>query len=279
MVCFKSNPDEAYVALLIPLQLIGTGVGVLLPLSVMDKIKESLEPANGQIPKFYFQFWAFHLVMFGHIAYTISAGLRTDYVADFIFTVVHVIYGAALLPQLICLGCTSYDFNTPTHSFGGDCAHRAVMVVSVFLLFFFPYMLVNVSPSFVASLYHSPLQTLVWCVLAFTATLYINALLALLLFQLERCSLVSSGRSKARIGRERKRLDSHVKFYSQYCESSAYVTRPMLCIADWNSMSGCSCSILCIGSVTIVWTMDHPSGHPGTALWILALSGCVKRKS
>lgn len=209
--------------------MIGTLVGISLPLWSMELIKESLEPADGQIPKFYFHFWAFHLVMFGSVAYTVSAGLLSSYAVDFVFAVVHVICGLILLSLIMCLGCANEkNFNTPTRSFNGDRAHRTVMVISMFLLLYFPYVLVNTSPSFFLSLYRYPLQTLVWCAFAFTATLYVNALLALLLFQCERCCLTSLGQNKARLGREKGRLESHIKYYSRYYQSDAYMKRPRL---------------------------------------------------
>lgn len=157
-----SDPDVLYASLMIPLQPIAMLVGVILPLCSLETIKQALKPKDKRIPKFYFQFWAFHGAMLGYVLHSISTALLSSNTVDFAFAIVHIVYGLSLLSLIVCLGCSSENLNTPTHFFSGNRAHRAAMVTSMFLLCFSPYLLTNASPSFFVSLYHHRVQTLVW---------------------------------------------------------------------------------------------------------------------
>ena len=166
---------------------------------VYSLAEKQVEPSNGQKPKTYFQFWAFHVSVIGFGAYFAvrnfffnSNGnayetLRISNAILLFHVTFGLVYYGACFPLLH--GVRSLDIETPTQCCRcccQRCSHYTTLVVSVFIMSFFINFFINFAPTLIIIYFLYPTRTLIRIPLYINSIFYINSLLALLLFQCER---------------------------------------------------------------------------------------------
>ena len=135
-------------------------------------------------PKAYFQFWAFHLFALVFLTYTVYLNYQISYT--------DIMLPCGLMANVLLTWIVFWlDIETPTHCCRcSQCfciSHSILLIISAFLLLTFTAYFIFSIPTIILAYYLYPTENLVHLLLIINAVLCINSLLALLLFQCERC--------------------------------------------------------------------------------------------
>ena len=163
---------------------------------VYSQAKVVTQSKSSRKPKAYFQFWAFHVFATSFVIYT---AIQNSHVEQYIIvdiTLIPIAFGT-IYGFLIL---TKFDIETPTHfckCCQGYC-HCIVLWMSLCSsLLIITFGLFSI-PTIILVYYLYPARTLLRLPLLTNAILYINSLLALLLFQCERLCFLCAKNCKLR---------------------------------------------------------------------------------
>ncbi len=227
-------------------------------ITVISVAKTKIESEKGKKPKGYFHFWAFHLFICGFALYTyFNNSFNTTGATTTIFTT--ILFGLNAFSFvttlfLPCFGINKIDLNTPTYCLFCQCClklcHYIVIMYSVGTIFSFVSSLIILIPNIIFVYYLYPTRTLIRLPLLINTVLYINTVLAVLIFQCERCwypcnvnkkpSDIISNKTETRCSSLcksccevlknnhelppfKKRIDDHNTFYSAYYKEIDYL--------------------------------------------------------
>ena len=158
-------------------------IGVLIPVYLQAKV---VTQPGSRKPKAYFQFWAFHVFATSFVIYTVIQNY--EYESNNVLSLVMLIWAAVSGFGIGIFSLTKFNIETPTH-FCMCChgfSHCIVLWMSLCSsLLFITFALFSI-PTIILVYYLYPARTLLRLPLLTNAVLYINSLLALLLFQCER---------------------------------------------------------------------------------------------
>ena len=159
-------------------------------IKINDKDKKSKTAASKK-PKAYYQFWATHVVILALLIYTLkSVQMKVTVSLGIIFG----FYVALVLGAFLYLFAGD-KFNTPTqccicHRFCKKGCSIVVTMTSLFMITLFVSLCIVILPTVIFIYYLYPANTLIRMPFIINSILYVNSLLALLLFQCERLSCV-----------------------------------------------------------------------------------------
>ena len=155
---------------------------MLIPVYLRAKVVT--ESKGSRKPKAYFQFWAFHVFATSFVILTVIQNYdESNNVPSLIMLAWVTVLGFG-----IGIFKKNFDIETPTHFCRccHSCSHCIVLWMSLCSsLFFISFALFSI-PTIILVYYLYPARTLLRLPLLTNAILYINSLLALLLFQCER---------------------------------------------------------------------------------------------
>ena len=149
---------------------------------VYSRAKVVTQSKSSRKPKAYFQFWAFHVFAIVLVMYTIGKNFERGNIILAMLIVV------AFFGTILGLLSPSLDIETPTHccrcchSFSHGIVLWIAVCTSLLIISFALFTI----PTIMFVYYLYPARTLLRLPLLTNAVLYINSLLALLLFQCER---------------------------------------------------------------------------------------------
>ena len=167
---------------------ITTGLACLLSIGVLvtvySRAKVVTQSKGSRKPKAYFQFWAFHVFAINFMILTVTQNIN-----EIQYRLLAILIWVAISGTVIgIVSLTKFDIETPTH-FCRCChgfSHCIVLWMSLCTsLLFISFVLFSI-PTIILVYYLYPARTLLRLPLLTNAVLYINSLLALLLFQCER---------------------------------------------------------------------------------------------
>lgn len=202
--------------------LLGSGATALSLVSIISiyshaKIvtKSKQHRKHPKKPKLYFQFWALHISAIGFLGYTLYLNLGN--VVDPHWRIrLYSIIPVILVSIIISLFSLWFDVETPTSCcrcccLSGKKSYRLMIIFHCFMLIFAVFFLTAatgflllVIPSIILHYYINPLKTLIRLQLLASAAIYTNSLLALLIFQCERCLFPLAEYSKLDIAKGKK---------------------------------------------------------------------------
>ena len=155
------------------------------------KIDEKKGSTASKKPKAYYQFWGAHVVILTLLIYTFRSvnlnitpsigGIFAAYIVSTIFNYFYIFGGDKL--------------NTPTqscicHWFCKKGCSIVVTIISLFMVALFVSLCIIILPTVIFIYYLYPAHTLIRMPFIINSILYINSLLALLLFQCERLCFI-----------------------------------------------------------------------------------------
>ena len=194
---------------------------IIFSIFPIEKIES--DPKNGIKPKAYFQFWASQLLILGLGIWTIVKNFHGN---NFNFGSISII-GMPLMIPLFTICYSPIDLNTPTQwccCCKGFC-HVTVTFMSIAITTFFCIVFITSIPSIILIYYLHPVQTLARLPFVINSILYINSLLALLLYQLERCCYKCTPKSELEDVKccgsccfsplSKKRAEAHNEYYDR----------------------------------------------------------------
>ena len=164
-------------------------------------LKEQIETKNGNKPKAYFQFWASQVLILVLGLWTViknfafnSNGFVKTNVDNYLFFLASVQPSLMLsLPTLLfpVLFSHSYDISTPTQCCCcfKNVFHIIILCLSFLTTFLFLVIFISTVPSIILIYFLNPVQTLAHFPFTVNSILYVNSLMALLLYQFERCCI------------------------------------------------------------------------------------------
>ena len=162
-------------------------IGVLV--TVYSQAKVVTQSKGSRKPKAYFQFWAFQVFATSFVIYTIIQNYdEYEYESNNVLSLVMLIWAAVSGFGIGFFSLTKFDIETPTYfcRYYHGCCHGIVLWMSLCTsLLFISFALFSI-PTIILVYYLYPARTLLRLPLLTNAVLYINSLLALLLFQCER---------------------------------------------------------------------------------------------
>ena len=182
---YAANAIEAYDSIIVATVIIMLAsflsIGVLV--TVYSQAKVVTQSKGSRKPKAYFQFWAFQVFATSFVIYT---AIQNSHIEPHIFyiTLIPIIVYGTLCGFFI----TKCDIETPTHfckCCQGYC-HCIVLWMSLCSSLWIITVALFSIPTIILVYYLYPARTLLRLPLLTNAVLYINSLLALLLFQCER---------------------------------------------------------------------------------------------
>ena len=175
------------------------------------------QPTASKKPKAYYQFWAAHVIILALLIYTLkSVNLKITFYIGFIFGLY------ALMSILTFLYIFGGDkFNTPTHFYTCNWLWKKICsilitIASLFMVTVFISLCIIALPTVIFIYYLYPAHTLIRLPFIINSILYINSLLALLLFQCERICYTISKRFWYRCKNKFCNKSEDEEFYDMY---------------------------------------------------------------
>ena len=167
-------------------------IGVLV--IVYSQAKVVTQSKSSRKPKAYFQFWAFQVFATSFVLYTVSQNSHIEKYIIVAITLTPIAYGTTYGVLVL----TKFDIETPTHfckCCQGYC-HFIVLWMSLCSSLLIITVVLFSIPTIILVYYLYPARTLLRLPLLTNAVLYINSLLALLLFQCERLCFLCAKKYK-----------------------------------------------------------------------------------
>ena len=185
-------------------------------------IAEKIKATEKRKPKVYYQFWAAHVVMIGLLIHTL---IRIN-----ITPIIYVALGFSFIMNILYYRSTLLEvrFDTPTQF---CICHQAIKIGcsiimaigSLYLITISIYLCITALPTVIFIYYLYPARTLIRLPFIINSILYINSLLALLLFQIERLCFVFTKSCSAKLRCKNKFCvkNEDEEFYDEYYKKVA----------------------------------------------------------
>lgn len=193
--------------------------------AIVGKIKPGKHDTRK--PKVYYQFWSMHIVMTGLAVYTVIDTVLHSHNPgiDHFWTICIPTAIGCLVFSIVhcCSGYRRLDVRTPTgccrcHALCIKCCPGLVKYLSLLTLLLFFSFSILLLPTVILVFYLDPLHTIIRLPFILNSILYTNSLLALLLYQCEKCCFAIT-RSCDKSKEENEDNPYYSEFYMEYKQS------------------------------------------------------------